>query len=511
VVVGNVPTIVIGDLNSMALGESRFNANTGKFQKTADVMERHIQAALRDFAEVHQRDYTRIGNVGGLATHYSRIDRMFVRMSSLDLADLAPCGQVWKDINERGLISDHLPVSFVFRAPREQLKQDINIPEWDTKAPSYRDLLHTLLKEREVDSIDDVSKHMLAMKAALHDVAFIVRQQLALCPPSSSAERLHWAMKWCRAVQCPDYASLCKAAAAFPELAQYMEEVGPMVLVRKGAFAAACKFVAKLTVVRAEEEGKALDASAEQGPAKVLKKQRVDDRIRLWRQSHRRTAFSGIKQQRADGSFSIAESPAASAKLVRDYWAPIFGASLTVPGDQDLLLGLVPEVDGSTAVLPSVDEIAQLIAAKTDSAPGPDGLRFSALAAAGSSGVAALHSALQQVFRGGCFPDDSRHSLMVMVPKALDDDRCALPGDLRPLSLSNTDAKIWASILNRMLVPLVEGMIGSEQKGFMRGRGRPHCGVGRDGFRLLAAVPAGGLPVLGHQGGLPVGVPSMVA
>jgi hypothetical protein len=134
------------------------------------------------------------------------------------------------------------------------------------------------------------------------------------------------------------------------------------------------------------------------------------------------------------------------------------------------LLHFVPEVDGRSARIPSIDDLTKFIAKKIDSAAGPDGLRYSAWRAAGSTAVETLHAVFSAVLDGAALPDDSRHSSIVIFPKEVDEALLAYPGDLRPISLTNCDAKLWASMLNWMLVPLIEDLVTPIQKGFMRHR-----------------------------------------
>ncbi len=48
---------------------------------------------------------------------------------------------------------------------------------------------------------------------------------------------------------------------------------------------------------------------------------------------------------------------------------------------------------------------------------------------------------------------------MVLITERLGDQRCAFPQDLHPISLINTDPKLWASFLDWLLVPFITGFL----------------------------------------------------
>jgi hypothetical protein len=91
-----------------------------------------------------------------------------------------------------------------------------------------------------------------------------------------------------------------------------------------------------------------------------------------------------------------------------------------------------------------------------------------------------------------------------MIPKEVDSHLLAYPSDLRPISLTNTDAKIWAALLNHMLVPLIADMITPVQKGFVKHRNGGEHIIEADyyGLEFARRFPQPAYFVLGYEGRL---------
>jgi hypothetical protein len=226
-------------------------------------------------------------------------------------------------------------------------------------------------------------------------------------------------------------------------------------------------------------------------------------RAALWRRHQGRARFTGIRGP----DDALPSSTDGAAQLLRNHWGNVFAGGPSDPVDAERFLAHVPADMLPLPVMPSLDDFKRLLAKKADSAPGPDGLRFSAWQAAGPVGLRCLHGVLLKLWQGEAAPASFRESLLCFIPKALDAGGFCLPEDTRPIALSDTSYKIIASMLNAILAAALPPFIDDRQRGFMRGRqGIDHVmeleaaaiGTGRTGstapacclFDIKAAFPS---------------------
>jgi hypothetical protein len=110
----------------------------------------------------------------------------------------------------------------------------------------------------------------------------------------------------------------------------------------------------------------------------------------------------------------------------------------------------------------------------SDSAPGPDGIPYSAWAKSSKSVRSWLHEAYTRWIEGAVLPEGFNHSFMVFLAKGEEDGDAVgisrTPACTRPLTLSNTRAKIFAAALNRRLADIVAVTVHPQQRGFCKGR-----------------------------------------
>jgi hypothetical protein len=95
------------------------------------------------------------------------------------------------------------------------------------------------------------------------------------------------------------------------------------------------------------------------------------------------------------------------------------------------------------------------------------GLPYSALARAHGSVTRHLKNAFFEFIRGGELPTTFNDSHMVFIPKGeLEDDYTQVqraPEATRPITLSNTMAKLYAKILNNKLASLAKVTVAPSQ------------------------------------------------
>ena len=143
------------------------------------------------------------------------------------------------------------------------------------------------------------------------------------------------------------------------------------------------------------------------------------------------------------------------------------------------LVNYVPEASGIPDDPFDEDDIAHSLR-RHDTAPGPDGVCYSAWKAAGPVGIQVLLGIINDMWTGSPAPASFRQSLMVFLPKS---DAVALaPEELRPPSLCDVDYKVVMGCINHRLALLLPDFVDDRQRGFMRQR------LGLDNLLLLEAV-----------------------
>ena len=90
-----------------------------------------------------------------------------------------------------------------------------------------------------------------------------------------------------------------------------------------------------------------------------------------------------------------------------------------------------------------------LIRRLENSAPGPDGVPYAAYKAIYDTSAAVFSECLGDGLSGDDLPDEMAESLLIFIPEGDSSAAEAFhPGEVRPLTLGNTDAKIIAMALN---------------------------------------------------------------
>ena len=117
---------------------------------------------------------------------------------------------------------------------------------------------------------------------------------------------------------------------------------------------------------------------------------------------------------------------------------------------------------------------------RKDSCPGPDGVPYAAWRGAGELIAGVVHGALCAVFEGGeDLPEQFNEANMVLPPKGEVEAGATWvskpASDTRPLSLSNTDSKIFALMTKRNLARLCEKVVSPRQRGVVKGRRIEEC------------------------------------
>jgi hypothetical protein len=201
-------------------------------------------------------------------------------------------------------------------------------------------------------------------------------------------------------------------------------------------------------------------------------------KIALWRRSTPRSRFCFIK---GPGD-TILTSDLDMASRIRMHWQKVFQVNVNNQqhtNDMHTLANLVPEATGVSLDPFDIDDIT-ISLRRHDSAPGPDGLCYSAWRAAGEHGQLALLDTALSMWNGALPPASFSKSLMVFLPKS--DEQNLAPDELRPLSLCDTDYKVIMGCINHRLALMLPDFVDDRQRGFLKSR------LGLDNLLLIEAA-----------------------
>ena len=106
------------------------------------------------------------------------------------------------------------------------------------------------------------------------------------------------------------------------------------------------------------------------------------------------------------------------------------------------------------------------MARSKNTSPGPDGVPFSAWRAAPDLAAPLLFGALSLLLEGKAPLKGFNHAILFLLPKKA----TGLVADTRPISVTNTDNRLLASVVSHTLMPATLELVDPAQQGFLWGR-----------------------------------------
>ena len=198
---------------------------------------------------------------------------------------------------------------------------------------------------------------------------------------------------------------------------------------------------------------------------------------KLWQGTKKAMVLQGIR----DAGGESATTPEEAAKLLAMRWGGVFSPQSIC---REALAHLAPHVQPipdtrSVRMDATVIDLEALLPRLRDSAPGPDGVPYSAWSATSSTTIHYLWQAYKALLAGDTPPVEFLASLMVFLPKGAEDsdnEEIERSADVtRPLNLSNTDAKIITKLIERPLGQVAQAMVVRNQFGFVKHRRSSHA------------------------------------
>ena len=219
---------------------------------------------------------------------------------------------------------------------------------------------------------------------------------------------------------------------------------------------------------------------------------------KLWCVRHPKYVLKGIATENG-----VVSSPSGMIEELKKAWKPVFGmAGQPSPFTQMVLdKGAVP-VDFRGIRTPNSELYRRVLSRAPHTAPGKDGIPFSAWANCGPAGPLSLYQYGSHLAAGSSPHAEFNESIMHFIPKEVDEQSrssghivCEAPAT-RPFSLKNTDNKTIASVYNEALTPILAKQSFWTQRGFTKGRQLIQNVLDLDTFSRLAALRPELKPIL---------------
>ncbi|CAK0833933.1 unnamed protein product, partial [Prorocentrum cordatum] len=458
--------ILLGDFNSVACESDRFDATTGTFTGTVVRDTFDTLPCLELLTELMQDDFTRKGVDAAGHLQYSRIDRIFTSLPSSLLSNLdVRVASPGLAALPRFDLSDHTPVFFTWRQRSSSTRSPI-IPSWVPRHPLWGIVLDELRFAQTADKWGDE----VEMKRLFHKASSEVKRRAQHHGARTSEEKLWWCLKFLRSVHNGCIQQALSAAGVCSDLQDIPGNCCPSSWTHS-VLSQVESFIQRLSQATAEERLQELEDTADL--PEFYKSRKRSGLIAWAAQFSPKRRRAGLRGLIDNKGLPITDNTVAHA-AVADYWGPVFTAQ---PVDEQA--GKI-FLDKYAVQLPrlqwdiSFDDFSKLLSGFTDSAPGPDGVPYGAWRHAPEWCQRVLYSALLSWLAGAPLPRDANYAWLALLAKG--HDLASGPAgfrtvpDARPLSLGNSDVKILAASINRILEPAVGKWASDPQRGFIKGR-----------------------------------------
>ena len=458
-------TFMAGDFNFVHSDEARFQIAECKDFMGDTRLALRFEAIFAGFTELHQAAYTRRQVTNGVTTTLSRLDRLYTNMQPCLLQDYVTHTHAIGYITNPNNISDHIPVCASLQPPTTSSSYCPRLSAWTLKHPEFMATSRDLLDDCPLPRSGLAGLSVL--REVLHATAKVILDIGGAEGASTTSQKLYWTLMAMRGGRDGRHGLVSRALGAYPKLLEWCCPFPAAVVFVEGLHNHITELSSmNIDDMRAELEG---DPSIAEWK-KVGKRESLRRRASAWASSRRRTSTFTILDR--DGA--PATSTAHSTQLLAEHWGEVFAATPCCRVAQQRILQHVVLAPEDINWRLSRDQFIEVAERCSDSAPGPDGIPYSAWVRSDPRFIDCVHRAYDEILDGACLPDDFNDAHMVFLPKGEQDGDqhgiARLPESTRPLSLSNAVAKVIASALNASLSQLAARSVSARQRGFVRGR-----------------------------------------
>jgi endonuclease/exonuclease/phosphatase family metal-dependent hydrolase len=448
-------TFILADLNLCMPGDTRTHIHNMRGDEADDALGYWFVRSFPSFVIAEHDGYTRAGVRDGAIATLSRIDYIMVDLPKVTVLDSRFSAYTLGNLFTHKA-SDHIAVIATLQPPRTSPPNRRTIPSWMSSSPDFKLHLEALIAAHRRQQLGPISRDDLV---EIFYAADSRTRTSSPTSPLSAAAKLHWCMVAFRARRQNHQGGILRAQRAFPELPLDDLETA----------------IGELTLQVTDAQ---LQSHSGDGKKSEAASQAYMQKIALWRQHAPRARFMHIATEQGD----IITSDELMANTIRAHWRAVFQGTDDSPEHYLHLKDLTMNVPPATGLsdIPFDDDDITASLRRSDSAPGPDGICYSAWRAAGEAGIAVLQEIAEDMWNGKAPPASFRKSLMVFLPKV--DSQAVRPSELRPLALCDSDYKVIMGCINHRLANHLPDYVDDRQRGFMRGR------LGLDNLLLLEAA-----------------------
>ena len=191
-----------------------------------------------------------------------------------------------------------------------------------------------------------------------------------------------------------------------------------------------------------------------------------------WSAYNRKGGVNGVVG--ADGNIILEDGLASKTKIVSGHWQTVFDEkSCNLALARKFLERFARKLPPIQWIL-SESEFMEVLAKLVDSGPGPDGIRYSGWVRAPFRVKQILYLGYRSWLSGQSLPADFNYAYLCLLAKGTNPDGETLtiraPENTRPLSLSNSDEKIFAVCIKESVETPISEWASEEQAGFIKDR-----------------------------------------
>jgi hypothetical protein len=460
-------TLLAGDFNFLHSDECRLHVDDSGAHETTEQgkLAEYFEEAFCSWTELHQPLPTRRQVHALRISSYSRLDRIYTNLPPQEVIDRQPYTAVLGTAHHPNNVSDHIPVGCRFGSGLRGPARIRAVPRWVTRHPSYAKYVSELLiiHQLECRGLAAVASLQKVLHAAARDVVSLGSGFGADC----SYEKLHWSVAALRAARCGNRRLLELACKSYPTLVPWFS-LRDCRLINEHAFHTHLGQLssANLDVQRAELENDPTIAEFK----KIGLRERLCRRASAWAPMRKKASTFTV----LDSLLHPAVSAKAGGELLVAHWKSVFSERPCCPVAQATLLEHCVQGPFTATWLLEKDDFLQILQRARDSAPGPDGLPYSAWSNAPTHILDELYTMYTDLLSGVELPADFNRCFLACIPKgdAVGDHIgiARKPDSTRPIAMSNAVAKLLAMAINRSIAPVAQRTILDRQRGFVRGR-----------------------------------------
>lgn len=495
-VCGNInvsASFLLGDMNFCHTGDHRMSMQTGALIRDNSRLQHSFDTALAEWVELHQPQFTHRTVAEGKLVSCGRLDRVYTNIHAPLLLDMDIATDVKWDVTQSCKPSDHSPVCASVRKRRFGSGMKPRVPSWATTHAMYPVYVERLVQEHPLS--EHPHDALAECKDIFRQAAVMVKRLAIVRGAGTTSEKLHWSLVALRASLVGHTHKVRDSVSAHAHLASLVDLQAGYV----SDVAGLCAHIAELSRVSIKEQSDELAQVADMPEYKRQARIRsLVSRASLWGPHSKRVCISSITDEQGNPAGSAEES----ASRLRDHWTPVFARKPIDHEAADALLQHVRQVPGDIEWRLTLEKFGAIVAATHDTAPGPDGLPYSAWKHAGSAPLRVLYDVYLHLLDTGELPTGFNHSILTFIPKGPspgddnDDDLSRSPKQTRPLSLGSTDNKILAMAIAAPLQVAAQASVCKAQRGFIRGRAMLDCVYEIEAHAVVSSLLGGTRPAI---------------